>query len=85
MKIPSLAFPKGTHHEYPDICHFYAESNTIKKLPTYYDLFQKQKSLLFSKIHTAGVNNLVRLTTSQCGKYHENRHLPFQKEYIITS
>ena len=39
MKISSLAFLKGTHLEYPDIWHFFVETNMINKLPTYYGLF----------------------------------------------
>ena len=38
MKIPLFAFPKDIHHEYPEICNFFAETHVIK-LPTYYDLF----------------------------------------------
>ena len=31
MKILSFAFPRGSEHEYPDICRFFAETNMNEK------------------------------------------------------
>ena len=41
MKIPTLAFPKGIHYEYPDICRVFSETNMIEIYPTDYDLRAK--------------------------------------------